>query len=360
MLKSILKKNNFFWTLAVWIKKKLDIFLRIKDVFMMFVLFHLFPGQVYRFSTRKLLPGKKNRFKKTEKSIIPYDLLKSKSAQLPRMKEINVVSPSPNFDLNNLKTMEGPIFMVTFWTPLKIDENGKIKYRHPRESEEGFRKDHYQFYWETGGRYWNNQDKNNSEKLKDFKKDSLTYVLSRKKPLDLFKKNGYNVLGVNICDKDKNGNYYPFNKSWEDSSDLNSINNNDKCRYISINQKIYKNPLEQMKSINKKNVPGFVSSGSFLPALCALSYFAEKINVYGWDFYLDQSPKNMKYLELFLNMYKYKNDLTESWNHFECALINFYYSYQISKLPIIKIHSNLGKLERHTKLINRIENVLFN
>jgi len=359
VLYSILKKNKFFWVPAVWVKKKLYIFSRIKDVLIMMVLLHLYPSQVYRFSTRKLLPGEKNRFKKIERSKIPYGLLKSKSIKLPRMQEISIVGPSPNFDLNNLKKMNGPIFMITFWTPLKIDESGKIKYRHPKEYEEGFRNDFYKFYWESGGRYWNIQDKQNSQKLKDFKKDSLTYVLSRKAPLELFKKNGYNVLGVNVCDKDKDGNYYPLNKAWENSSDANSLND-DKCRYISINQKIYKTPLEQMKSINKKNIPGFVSSGSFLPAFCALSYFAETINVYGWDFYLDQSPENMKYLELFLNMYKYKNDLGMSQNHFESALINFYYSYQISKLPNIKIHSNLGKLERHEKLIKRIENVLFN
>ncbi len=68
----------------------------------------------------------------------------------------------------------------------------------------------------------------------------------------------------------------------------------------------------------------------------------------------------MNYWELFFNMYKYKNDLTRSRNHFESALINFYYAYQLSKLPNINIYGYMGKLKKHEKLIKRIERVLFN
>ena len=58
-------------------------------------------------------------------------------------------------------------------------------------------------------------------------------------------------------------------------------------------------------------------------------------------------------------MYNYKLD-TRSKNHFESALINFYYAYKLSKLPNIHIHGHLGKLSKHGKLIGRIEKVLFN
>ena len=37
---------------------------QLKDVCMMMTLFHIWPEQVYRFSTRKLLPSKKNRYSK--------------------------------------------------------------------------------------------------------------------------------------------------------------------------------------------------------------------------------------------------------------------------------------------------------
>jgi len=94
--------------------------------------------------------------------------------------------------------------------------------------------------------------------------------------------------------------------------------------------------------------------------MCALSYFAEKINVYGWDFYLNSSPERMGYWELFLNTYKFRKDLRRSKNFFESALINFYYGYQFSKLPNINIHGYMGQLSKHDKLMKRIERVLFN
>ena len=63
--------------------------------------------------------------------------------------------------------------------------------------------------------------------------------------------------------------------------------------------------------------------------------------------------------KLFFQMYKFKND-DRAREHFESALINFYYGYQISQLPNIKVHSYMGQLNKHRSLINRIEKVLFN
>ena len=64
-------------------------------------------------------------------------------------------------------------------------------------------------------------------------------------------------------------------------------------------------------------------------------------------------------------MYKYIYDVGDKehgggYGHFELALINFYYGYQLSKLPNIEIHGYMGKLGKHHKLIKRIERVLFN
>ena len=120
-----------------------------------------------------------------------------------------------------------------------------------------------------------------------------------------------------------------------------------------MKEKIYKTPL-------LPPYPNWVPTGSFLPPLCALSFFAEKINVYGWDYYLDKSPANMNYWQLLFNMYKIRPDLDRSMYHFESALINFYYGYQLSKLSNFNIHGYMGQLGKHEKLIKRIERVLFN
>ena len=62
-LKKIIKKFPYLWKFLRWFK---DSFLlplsREKDVFMMMILFLVWPEQTYRFSTRKVLPSKKNRF----------------------------------------------------------------------------------------------------------------------------------------------------------------------------------------------------------------------------------------------------------------------------------------------------------
>ena len=100
--------------------------------------------------------------------------------------------------------------------------------------------------------------------------------------------------------------------------------------------------------------------GAGLKVICTLSYFADKINVYGWDFYLDSSPEYMSTWEAFLNLYKIKLDIYRSKTHFECAIINYYYGYHLSKLPNINNYGYLGKLDMHERLIRKIERVLFN
>ena len=128
-LKKLIKKFSTLWKFLRWFKDSLIKLSRLKDVLMMMILFHIWPKQTYRFSTRRYLPCKKNRFSKQSKPVIPYDLLKSKSSNIPMMKEINVVGVGSSFDLNNLKNLKGPIFFKA-WSPLRMDANGKVFYRH--------------------------------------------------------------------------------------------------------------------------------------------------------------------------------------------------------------------------------------
>ena len=350
-LKNTVKSFPLLWAFLRRFKDLLLILSRLKDVFMMMVLFHIWPEQTYRFSTRGLLPDKKNRFSKNLRPIIPYELIKSKSSKISVMKEINVIGVGSSFDLNNLKQIDGPIFLVTFWTPLQINENGKVIYKHPEEWEEGYSKDFLDIYWKKGKKFWYNNDKTHSQTWEEFQKRNITYVMARQASLELLKENNYNICGIAVYITDKDGNYLPRSEYWEKSAFLDLFDNNS-CKHISLAEKIYRPPLE-LEGL-------WPPSGSFLPALCALSHVAEKINVYGWDFYIKHSPKKMNYWQLFFNLYKFLPDITRSKNHFESALINFYYGYQLSKLPHINIHGYMGQLQNHEKLIKRIEKVLFN
>jgi hypothetical protein len=143
--------------------------------------------------------------------------------------------------------------------------------------------------------------------------------------------------------------------------ELKNYIDNDQCKFISLLEKIYQPPIQAPH-------PNWVPAGSFIPALCALSFFAEKINVYGWDHHLSNSPEKINYIQLLMNMIKYEFNATPfqsnkylKWSaFFESLLINFYYGYQFSKLPNINVYGYLGGLEKHNKLVMKIEKALFN
>ena len=86
--------------------------MRVTDVMMMIILLHLSPSHVFKFSTRKFLPNKLNRFSKNSRPTDPYKLIKSKSSKIKFMKEINVVGLGSSFDYNNLRKMKGPTFLA--------------------------------------------------------------------------------------------------------------------------------------------------------------------------------------------------------------------------------------------------------
>jgi hypothetical protein len=345
-LKNLVKKIPFLWTLLTWSKDRVLILLRLKDVLIMMILFHIWPEQTYRFATRKTLPSKKNRFSRKSKEIFPYDLLKSKSTNIPLMEEINIVGIGSSFNLDNLKNLKGPIFHPG-WGVLREDKNGKVFYKHHHSYENQNTVDAKELF----------EDKIN----KDLK--HVTYGMSRKEGIELFKKNDNKVVAVNGYGMDKDGKYYPLNDEWETSSYL-KLFDHDQSKLISIVQNICQLPLPS---------PGWVPTKSFLPTLCGLSFFAKKVNVYGWDNYLASSPENMNYWELFFQMYKYKLDIGYGFfevgrgkyrrmtkEHFESSLINIYYGYHLSKMPKFVIHGYLGKLDKHYKLVEKIEKVLFN
>jgi len=330
-LKKIIKKFPIIWKCLTWSKDRLLNLSRLKDAVIMTLLLHIWPEQTYRFSTRKLLPHKKNRFSKEEKQFPPYDILKNKCSNLQKMKEINVAIYGSSFDPNSLQKISAPIFLVSFWQPLKIDNKGRIFYNHAEKF--------------IDAKY------HESKKYDNYIKKNITYVTNyaRTGEIKRFMKNGHNILCVEVF----SANGVKNNSSKFEHPEFIDIINYDKIKHIYLVEKIYRPPL-------LAPYPDWVPSGSFLPSLCALSYFADKINIFGWDNHMNCSPRNMSYWELLLNFYSHKTDAKRGKIQFEGALINFYYAYQISKLPNINIHGHMGQLAKHEKFIKKIERVLFN
>ena len=336
-LKTFIKRYSFLWNILRFLKTSLAVSLRLKDVFMMMLLFQLWPKQTYRFSTRKYLPSKKNRYRRKTALSIPYDLLKSKSSNISLMDEINVICFGSSFNLNNIKNFDKQTFVVCAHSsaqPLRISEDGSIIY-----------------IYEKFDIRRTIEDEKKIKNSKIYRNSKITYLVNDPEAIKKFRNEGHSVLGIENYVVDEHEKYFPLRDYWEKPSYLNLFNN-ENCKHISTVEKIYYPPLSTQYS-NSAPV------GAPIPYLSALSFYAKKINVYGWDFYLESSPNNMNYWQLFSNMYKFKYDVRRSRNHFESALINFYYGYKFSNLPNFKIHSYLGQLKNHEKLIKKIEKVLF-
>ncbi len=283
------------------------------DVAMMMFLLHVWPEQVYRFSTRKLLPKKSERFNAKERSVIPFDLIESKTNNMKRMKKINIIMRGKSFNISDLDNLEGPTFLVNF------------------------------------DNFVENYDNNiNLTKINE----GVTYMSGKIGSLYRLTKLDHLVCHVEVSRVAENGKTFPPD-GYSDISWYEKLPDNPNFSRISIAEKIcrpYKLPLPS----------SWRPAGAGLNSLCALLYFADKINIYGWDYYLESSPEDMTYWQLFFNLNKFSLDVFRSKLHFECGLINFYFAYHLSRLSRIKNYGFLGKLNSHEKLIRKIERVLYN
>ncbi|MCK5579901.1 MAG: NmrA family NAD(P)-binding protein [Candidatus Omnitrophica bacterium] len=269
---------------------------RLFDVSCMLFLVHFWPEQAYRFSVRKLLPSKDMRYRLIDRPIIPFEVIESKTSDIPRMKEANIVLRGTSFKSEQLEELDSPIFLASFWEPVKT------------------------------------------------KKD-VTYIVSDVKNAFRLAKLGCKVIYLETNLMDDNGCFFP-----DRGCCGKQLIEESTCRRIALVKKVF-DPT--------KPSPGWAPTGG-LSYIGVLYHFAEKINVYGWDFYLESSPDTMNYWQLLSNMYKLKLDLTRSRSHLEMATITFYYAYHLSKLPNVNIYGHMGQLGKHEKLIGKLERVLFN
>jgi hypothetical protein len=276
------------------------------DILVMMFLVHFWPEQTYRFSTRKMLPYKGRRYQVSDRPIIPCKLVESRTSDIPRMKEANIVLRGSSFDIKQLdKLVDIPTFLVSFWEPVQT-------------------------------------------------KNEVTYLIGRAEIALRHAKLGHKVIFNEVCMRDYDGNITPSGFSHEELPWYNQYVDDGTFKRISILENLY-------YGLPKPPDCLWVPLSSGIHGIIALSYFAEKINVYGWDYYLDSSPDSMSYWQLYFNLNnQLKEDVKRTSYIFETAIVNYYYGYHLSRLPNINIHGYLGQLGRHEKLIGKLERVLFN
>lgn len=301
---------------------------------MMIFCLHFFPSLTYRFSTRKFIPSSEYKTDKHKLIKVPYKIIEKMSSNLKKFDEVNAVGIGSSFDLNRLKNFNKPTFLLSFWDSLKIDQHGKIAY----------------FSKKAG--YGHKLNIDEERKYKDYVNPNLIYVVSK---FDLIKNlvnKGHKVLVVNTYTRNNDyGLNTPGTYNYENEEFYNIVNNPNVLRVSQVDE-IFKYPV-------RKPFPDWTSTGSIIPYLSAISFLSNKINVYGWDFFLRKSPNNMGYIELLLKMYDNKIDWKRTLSHFEEALFNYYFGYNFSKNKKFRVHSYMGQLLKHEKLIRKIEKVLF-
>ena len=335
-IKNFLRNDPFLFQIIKFIIDRYSILLRLKDVFMMMTLFLIKPEYVYKYSTRKLLPPPKNKFMVKEQGVLPFEIYKEKSSKLKKFDEVNLIVLGNSFNLNNLKRIKVPTFLVSFWDTLKIDKNDNLVYNPPGN--------HYSYTY--------NKKKIDSNNLKEFYNDNIIYVHNRELIIKKFSELGHKVMSVQVYTKNIKETPKAQSKEFLKESYQKLLKDN-KIDIISMIDKNYKN-------FSNDEYPDWTPCGSVISCLSAIRYISKKINIYGWDFYLDKSPENFSFPQLLLKMYNYRLDLKRSRNHFESALFNFYYGNKCSNLPNFKNYGNTGKLHNHRSLIEKIEKVIFN
>jgi len=279
----------------------------------MMLLLHFWPEQVFRFSTRRLLPPMRDRYPRPENPEIPYEIIESRSSsERPNFDHLNVILRGSSFDLHELDTVGNPVVLVSFW-PKEMWPNS-----YPTE-------------------FWPPLKTNREVIYTHFHAEAVRELL----------KLNLRVLWIESCYSDKQGEFHPQDgdsrQSWYEK-----LTHHPLCTRISVLQKIDKGG-------NRLRPP----TGSGLAAIATCYLLTKNISVYGWDYYLKESPQNFGYWTLFIKLYSYFLDSYKGMNFIEAGIINFYYGYHFGNMPGIRIHGYLGQLHAHGKLIEKLERVIF-
>lgn len=295
-------------------KRNWRIIRRFFDVGLMMIFLQLWPEQLYRFSTKKLLAPREDRYPPPLLPQIPYELIHSRTSQdLPEFGDINLVMRGSSFNMKHLDNLTDPVVFVSFWP--------KAMWPNPYKNE-----------------FWPPIKTERRAIYSHFHSGAVRELLAL----------GLEVLWIERC-YEENGRFRPDDGN-RDESWYEELITHPLCRRISMKQ-----TMEKGGEPSRLRPP----MGSGLSAVSAMSFIADTINIYGWDYYLGSTPKEMGYWELTSKLYHYSQDMHAGRNSIEIATINFYYGYQLSKIDRINNHGYLGQLQHHSKLIEKLERVLF-
>lgn len=100
--------------------------------------------------------------------------------------------------------------------------------------------------------------------------------------------------------------------------------------------------------------------GAVLPTIILLGLLSNKVNVYGWDHYLEKNANSYSYYEALFKILKGipNRGLYTRLRHFlPSALINIYYASKLLENPKYRIYSRLSSIKHHKRILEKIEKV---
>ena len=356
MIKNLSRETKFIFHFYRVLTLMLTRLNRIKDVALMYLMFTFAPSYTYLFSTRKILPSKKNKYKIIN-NFTPYQIIKKKT-KFKKLGTVNLICRGSSFNLNKIKKMKGKIFILSGWEPLRIDSQKNIYNYDYFSHNSGNIHDTSNAVLPIKSIFFNNKNIENKKaielyrKFKIYRKKNLIYVCNRKNVLEKYLNNklNFHFTSQPVYSKNERNKVSPQSSYWESNAFKNLFKNK---KFMSIAL------LENFHEFREKKTNMGPPTGSVLPFIYALSQYAKQVNIYGWDFYLDKPANKMNYFQLLWSLYKYEADVNRSKSHFESAIYNVYFAHELSKLPNIKMYGYLGEITRHKNLINKIKKVFF-
>ena len=102
-----------------------------------------------------------------------------------------------------------------------------------------------------------------------------------------------------------------------------------------------------------------IGTGSGIIAALTLAKLAKKLNIFGWDFRMESSPKYLNHKQALKALYNKELDEKMSLTHFEKALTHWLFASRLKELDHVNIHGYLNDVSCHPKLISKISRVYY-
>ena len=144
-------------------------------------------------------------------------------------------------------------------------------------------------------------------------------------------------------------------------------NNENSKENFKLSEKISKqlNLIKSKKIVHFKETSEDIrfSLGSAVLAIFFLGRHSKKVNIYGWDHYLDDEVNKLGYIQSLYNMAT--KAPSGPWGKrfkyvFAESIWNWHYAYQLSKNKKYRIFSYLANIESQKNILVRMNRIFFN